>query len=659
MRFTTPRHPGPEPGSILILFSIFIILTSQLCHAEGGDLKVYSEELASYEAYLKGKDVQARKLIQEVMAKDAKSPVAYLMLGLLTRTDEGNTTRALLYYNKAIEYTEAQCGVTPLTTNCVKWHSIAYQEKIEALTNLDRPQEALDMIAHYDSLYDPKLEVQKIWPLLKLHRHAEATAVAEQVIATDTPENKSIALNALCAIAADLNDRIKSDQVCSEATAQSESMVIYSNTHIAKFAIFDHEGAEQIARKGALYPTDFYGSVWEHLVSQYTLEQRYAEALSAATQAANVHRGFSGLEEELSRGDFLEGVSQLLLALGRMEEAYRFAKESYELPDRTGNTSVTPQFDEFTHEGFYYLMLKLYEEQLAAQMPQLSYREKFKTFFHLLEIRFTRFTVARKLKKLLQVKDHLALIVTPYPSYSGISGTIPFWLVGGLLEVTGSGPFLKAIEQSLSHETGLLDKSEPYYLTLKAQVNFYEHNYSETIRLSEEALAKFPPQEAMLRDLLKTLLAVANGKQGELASQKNLYIEILRSNPLYLRFYQIPIPVHFTTEPGTHTKKALNLLKQSPRLQSNRQGIELHIRSNEHALSLCLQDDYHSAIHCTESEIKVGSKDQSVEKTVSQFIQEAFSPKVDLSQLDVNTLNGAPTKSSGTEAIQDLLKSTH
>ena len=299
---------------ILVLIGIYYIIPIHECLAKNSDLTVYPQEQQAFDSYKQFKDVAARKLVSEVLKNDPKSPVSYYVMGLLTREGEGDTTKALHYFNKALKLAVEVCGSRPRLPNCVKWHSMAMYDKIEALRSLDRYQEAYDTILQYDELYIPHLDEEKIWPLIKMRKLVEAETVANQVIKMGK-SNDVGALNSLCVLAAERNQRVNGDKVCEQVAAKTDSMVIRYNTAIAKFSIFDHRAAERYALDGTRRANDMFGTVWEFLIYQYTLEERYSEALSAAKFASNEHRGFSGLKEELSRAHYLIGISQLLLAL--------------------------------------------------------------------------------------------------------------------------------------------------------------------------------------------------------------------------------------------------------------------------------------------------------------------------------------------------------
>lgn len=644
--------------ALLLIISFYVSTLSAPLMAQSKDMLVHPDEQLAYDSYLQFKDIKARKLVEASLKRNKKSSIAYTVLGLVTREDEGNTTRALHYFKKAIKYAEEVCGPKPTSKNCVKWHSIAYQEKIRALKDLDRSQEAYDDILHYDQLYNPKLDLLKIWPLIKLRKLDEAERIAENILKGSQNYDRISGLNNLCVIASERNLRLRSNEVCSQAAEKTDSMVIHYNTGISKFAIFDLQAAERVVRRGANLQNDMYGSAWEFLVYQYTLEARFSEAISAAKNASETHREFNGLKEELSRSHFLIGISHLLLSLGRFEDAAEMIRESIDTPDRTGKISGDPDFDQLSGLSSFDRTLAGLEQHYKETLALSPWKEKVKIWGLWLECKMERFLVQHRIKKLLEKKNLFVKIVTPYPPSLGPLETLPHWLVAGLMESIGPGPFEAAVKESRRLETELLDKSAPYYLTLMAQVKFKRGQYQETIQSTEQAIQSLPPQERLIKDLLRTLQAVSYTKVGKKKEARKVYFEILRGTPTFIRLWDFQLPVKFILEKGPHSDQALDLLEKSPRLDEDELGIPLRIRSTKDRISLCLIDSYQSDIHCKNAEIRQNDEDKQfhLENIVINFIQEALSPKIDLSQLDVNSLNGAPIKGSGQTAIKDLLE---
>lgn len=642
----------------LITNFIFLSLLFFSFTVQAADLEVSTDELEAYNAYLQFNDIKAKNLIKSILEKNPNSPVAYYVKGMIIMDSEGNTTKALLYFKKSIELSEKVCGKAPFTSQCVRWHSLAYQEKIESLGNLDKIDGALKELDYYDSIYNPDLDYKRVWFLIKKKRLDEAEVLANKILANSSdPYSKVDGLNSLCVIFAERDLRIKSDEVCSQAASQTESMVIHYNAAMAKFTVFDHQGAEKISKKAVNLIRDLHGTSWEVLVQQYILEARFSEAVASAKESAKVQRTSSGLDQELNRAHHLMTISHLLMVLGRMEDAYRLATESYETPDRTGRWSGHPHLTRSVYLTKYLTVLKFYEEYLEEQRPRLSLKESVLNRLKVAELKFKQFIVKRKIQKYLQTKGYLEKILTPYPPSLGPVENVPIWELHTFIDATGPSLFLKAVEGAQKAETELLDKSKPYYHYLKTLEKYYRGDFNATIKIGEEAMGSLPNQERLVRDLLKTILAHSYESKGEKKKAVALYTELLKSTPSFIRYFGLAIPIKFNIESGPYSKKAYRLLKNSPRFKKKDYGIKLNIKSTNDFLSLCLMDDYGSEIHCTAGKIIESKNTPSVTyKNIAQnFINEAFSPKVDLSQLDVNTLNGAPTRGLGTEIIQKIL----
>ncbi len=625
-------------------------------HAITGDLKVYPEELQAYESYLKMKDVESRKLVQGIIDKDQNSPVAWYILGLLTREDEGNTTRALFYFNKSIEFAEQQCGTAPLSPQCVKWHSMAFQDKIEALKSLDRPQDAIQAINEYDKIYVPKLDAERIWPLIKMRKLDEAEMLAKRILREANPKFKTSALNSLCVLASERGKRVASDVICMEASSQSQSMVIHYNTAISKLSIFDFQGAEQYARKASNLPNDMYGSAWEFLIYLYTNQERFAEALSAAKNAAEDHRSFGALKEELSRTHYLNGISQMLLALGRLNNAYQISKQSHEEPDRTGKISGNPAFDELINNIYHAVSIQAYLLHLQEIAPTQTWLERGKNFAAYLESSLKLLTLKRKIRTLAQDKELLARLLIPYPPALGPLENIPFWYHFFLIDLVGSGPMQAALHIAEQNDTELKPQNKLYYDMLRFLIESKQAAAATTIQSGQILLSKLPPQEALLQSLVKTYLIQTYLEQNQMALANSMISDLIRQNPLFLRLMQIPIAVKLDIASDNISQQAAKLLKRTSPWYVAKQGIYLQISSQGENLYLCLQDQNRNQIFCSTQKIDPKKINENITQAVLTFNQDALSPKVDLSQIDVNTLNGTPTKGSASESIQNLLQ---
>ncbi len=638
-----------------ILFLLLFFITLQVANA--ADLEIYVQELQAEKAYMDGKLVEAKKWIEEVFAKNPDSPVALFLMGMIIRESEGNSTRALYYYNQAMAFAEHQCGTRPTTTNCVKWHSWIWAEKIYTLTNIDRPQEAYDEILKYDQIYIPRLDAAKIWPLLKLRRHDEARNIAKFVLEYENNKDTRLtAYNGLCCIEADLNHRIETNRVCTEASKQMSSMIIHNNTHIAKFSIFDLAGAEMIAREGASLPNDMYDSIWPMLIYQYTLEERFAEAISAAQEAANIQRNLDGIAHEMTRANHLEGIAQLMMGLGRYEEAYQFAHEVHQLPDRTGNTSVAPEFDQLTNLGFYYVILNAYDHYLNVLQTHATWKDKIKYQFKKFEIVFEKFTIARKLMHIMQNDKLLITLITPYPTYSGVDETMPLWMLSQLQSAVGTAILTSANQTSQKQETELLDKSTPYYQAMEAELAYFTHDDTKFLKLSSLAIANLPAQERIRRSLLKTMLAKVMERQGHATEAMSAYLELLRANPSFMLMLNIALPVNISKNLSGMDAQLQSWILADPRLKKNNQSkITIEVSHQAALHRLCLLDNFNSEIYCKVFDIQEKKYLTTPRLAVREFLDEALGAKVDLSQLDMTTLNGAPTKDNNKAAIQNLM----
>ena len=647
--------------SITVLMFVPLLVKAQLGfdflgENSGSDLVVTPQENDAYQAYKDFKNVKARQLIDEVLKTNPKSPVAYFVLALLTREGEGNSAQALHYINKAIDYAEVTCGPAPTTTNCVMWHGFSLQEKVNTLISLDRIAEARIVVDRFNVIYDPDLEDQLTWIAIKQKKLDEAEVLATKLAGKSDAYMRVNGLNNLCVIASERNLRREADRVCAKGADETDSKVLDYNTMIAKFSTFDYRGVEAYGRSGLKETDDLSGSLWEMLLHLYTFEGRFSEAVSAAKQAADTYRSMSAQDQENNRAHFLKAIAQLLLLLGRHDEALLMADEAHASPDRTGNVSGDPLLHEMIALDFYDGVLRGAERHLAERSRLALWSEKPALFFKRLEMSFNRFLTHRRLQRLFSKGDLLAKLVTPYAPSQGPVEALPHWMQAATIEAAGNGPFLAAVAEAQARDNEISVVTDAFYDSLRMQAALMRGDLDTAKILAEKCLKDLPSEEGLLRDMARTVLAASAWDRGETKTAKGYFVDLIKNTPAFLRWFDLRLPVVITTSGGDAASEAEADLNGSTRFEVGDVGLKLVIKETGKALSLCLRDDYDSDLHCTTREIKNDDPDKTVAVAVEKFQTDLFSPKIDLSQLDVSTLNGAPVRASGSKQLDELLK---
>lgn len=262
-----------------------------------------------------------------------------------------------------------------------------------------------------------------------------------------------------------------------------------------------------------------------------------------------------------------------------------------------------------------------------------------------LQLKFNRHMLMHRTQKLLQKKDYLSRILTPYPTYMN-PASVQLGLEGLLIKIAGRGPFHQAWEKSRQQETELREKSEPYYKLLAAQESFDAGDWKKSLKLAQEAKKALDKKELLKRTLLQTVIAYSQKELGLYPEMRVSLIEVFQVSPFFIRLWGLKLPVQYKVAATALAEESYELLKKSPRLSSDPQGLPLHINEQGGKIEICLRDEVGTSIFCNDEipEDKKSKDLPGLKTDVKKFVEGLFSAKVDLSQLDVNSLNGSPSK---------------
>ena len=133
--------------------------------------------------------------------------------------------------------------------------------------------------------------------------------------------------------------------------------------------------------------------------------------------------------------------------------------------------------------------------------------------------------------------------------------------------------------------------------------------------------------------------------------------------PAVFRHYNVKLPVQF--DPSMKSSDSLNdakeVLEQSERFEvvPDAPFIISGSALDNNMVQICLSSKLGQRYACSSSDPKDYGKDADnlphLAEIIDNFQHAAFTPKVDLSQKDLHSLDGSPVKVSADEALKDLL----
>jgi hypothetical protein len=107
------------------------------------------------------------------------------------------------------------------------------------------------------------------------------------------------------------------------------------------------------------------------------------------------------------------------------------------------------------------------------------------------------------------------------------------------------------------------------------------------------------------------------------------------------RRLEIPVGVEIRASGGDAAEDAADMLARSPRFTEMRGGLKLSVRADRASARVCLSGEQNQVIGCADIDRTKLKKGEDYAAKIAQEAQaQLFSPRIDLSQTDINSLDG-------------------
>jgi len=601
---------------------------------EGEEAEV--EELGLWELIERERYVRAREEAEKYLLEHPSSYVAHLVLGMAQHYGEANFPRALFHEARALELFEASEGIQPTPSQPWRWHARILVALTRAHGDLEHYDEQLGYMYRYNELYTPQLKAELAWPLMKKRDFEKARLAAEEGLATGDPYQVERAKNALCAIEYEAGDDEKAYEVCADAVEYgrthfgSATAVDLGNFAEAARSVFRFDEAERLlmdASKGGL---SWYGNPWLELADLYMRAGRFAEALSALREVPRHRAARPAHVRDSDRNEARRSLAAFLLLMGRPDEALRITDKAAVLPDRRAHNSRDPEQDRS--------IVALLDRQARLMLAEMTLERAAAKPFHsrcwaygkALWLRFQAWMSARQVARFLD--DDVRLVGT-FALGTARSAVMPAWLLGELIGALGPGVVRAAVT-----EMRLEDRRQgaaPYYDAVLAEVSLRQGEYDEAIQHAERALRLLPPGDALLRERVRAVMGKALSDPRETTS---LYEEVLGNDPGLFRRLGWALPAEVESGDAEIDRALARAIMRSPRFEQSSNGLRIQIDGAR----ICLFGRTGAAWGCSEAAIEADETAESYpQRIVDSFHDAIFSPRVDLSRIDINSLDGS------------------
>jgi hypothetical protein len=213
------------------------------------------------------------------------------------------------------------------------------------------------------------------------------------------------------------------------------------------------------------------------------------------------------------------------------------------------------------------------------------------------------------------------------------SAVTPPWLVADLVAVLGPGVVQSAIEQASSEDHR--DGASGYYDAVAAEVALAQGRYGAAIELAQRALQSLKPGDALLRERVRAVLGRA---VSDPTAQVGIYEQVLDVDPGLFRRLAWALPAQIESAGAEIDREVAAALRRSARFESSEQGLRIRV----HGGRACLYGPSGTAWGCSAAEPRAeDSSGDYAQRIVDSFHAVVFSPRVDLSRIDINSLDGS------------------
>ena len=656
----------PPTYAALALVLVLVLFVPGIAHAEwaGPD----AEEQALLTSIKAEKLIRAREQAEKLLKKRPQSVIARYGLAMVFHDEEANLARALYHIRLAEKKIISRFGPKPMGREEKAWHGRILMEQSVILGEMDRRTEQLTVLDRYESLeYKPSSDRYRIWPLMKQHRFKEARALARKVSLDRDLYTRISGLNGMIAIESERQRPDKCFDTGFKAVTETgyQSCILNQNTAEAAFGVYRFTEAERLALKSIQAPIqDCPASAYPHLANLYLLRADFQRAMEAVKSSRSSHVEKRYRQQfEMSNTAWL---ARLLHTLGKFKRALELTERVIHAPDRVGMTSFSDEVMRVIYAVDHHALLTSRMEGVREDASVRPLTERPRRWAALLELERKAWTIRRRIARLLSGTDDMSRLVRPYLK------PLPPWNSGSLIQAVGSGVVLHAVARARQLEAAKGTAKDPktgaYFDALEGEVAWRQGWAEQALSKGQAALASLPKDEALLRGRVAAWTADAALTLGRNGAAEQLFQQVLQRFPSALRILGIRLPakVMAATEPESQAvaERLLGSQRLRPELEL---GFVARVTGKGATLRVCLEGRggrrYACADTLPEAQARgrhgAAPKPKDAEARVSllldRFHRKVFAPKIDLTQREINSLDGSAVRGDADQVLRDVL----
>ncbi|MBM3755400.1 MAG: hypothetical protein FJW38_15615 [Acidobacteria bacterium] len=621
---------------------LFVLLAACASFAQQMDLATARQLIDS------GKFIRIRETAEGMLRQNKNSVMGNYLMGVAMQRGEGNLPLARYYLGRA--RTLASKSVMAGTEQGADLHAHIMFEMILVAGLAEKHEEQIQLANEYARLFGGDMGERTGWSLMKLGRHDEARRLMLKYLQSKEPEVRRGALNTLGSIEMSLGNYEEAfrwfTQLKGELTERDTiniATLVRNRAEVANVLLkFDIAESDTLLATRYFHPSS-YSNPWMSLSLLYTAEGRIAEAISAISSMHAWDRRSDPTLEQQRWNDGQQATAIVLLAAGYPDASLNIVRRIRSKPDRRGTTSGSMEQAEI---GLLYLWretLRMQREALREEMVWDGWPDWPIAAWERAKVEKELWSANNRLNALLVPTKRLPWILRPYAPDSPVVE----WMRPGLHGAIGTGLSRAELDLLLARKGPTAEREAPYLQAARGEALVTAGEWENGLAALTAARKTLPKEEALLHARMEALAAHALEKSGQLDRAAVAWRNAMERHAGMVRLLELSIPVTLSTDNSPVANKAVTYLEKSPRFHRGR-GFQLAVNvTGRRAYAQLRGRD--GAVLMQASAAQLPDDTDWARSLCKEIHRRAFATKIDLSQMDINSLDGSVTSGDSSQ----------
>lgn len=621
---------------------VFVLFTVCAAFAQQMDLATARQLIDS------GRFIRIRETAEGLLRQNKNSVMGNYLMGVAMQRGEGNLPLARYYLGRARSLAEK--SVMAGTEQGADLHAHILFEMILVAGLAEKHEEQIQLANEYARMFGGDMGERTGWSLMKLGRHDEARRLMLKYLQSKEPEVRRGALNTLGSIEMSLGNYEEAfrwfTQLKGELTERDTvniATLVRNRAEVANVLLkFDIAESDTLLATKYFHPSS-YSNPWMSLSLLYTTEGRIAEAISAISSMHAWDRRSDPTLEQQRWNDGQQATALVLLAAGYPDASLNIVRRIRSKPDRRGTTSGTMEQAEI---GLLYLWretLRMQREALREEMVWDGWPDWPIAAWERAKVEKELWSANSRLNALLVPAKRLPWILRPYAPDSPVVE----WMRPGLHGAIGTGLSRAELDLLLARKGPAAEREVPYLQAARGEALIVAGEWERGLAALTAAREKLPKEEALLNARMEALAAHALEKLGQLDRAAVAWRNAMERHAGMVRLLELSIPVTLSTDNSPVANRAVEYLEKSPRFHRGR-GFQLSVSiTGRRAYGQLRGRD--GAVLMQASVAMLPDDTDSARLLCKEIHRRAFATKIDLSQMDINSLDGSVTSGDSSQ----------